>query len=106
MLYWSVALYDLGLTPDEFYECTPRQIDALIRRHERKIQGVEFLSAQTNTCIVNFSMARPKEPVEPRDFMPSEWAKKAPAKYKRRKREVIAMELRANMEAFMRTNRG
>lgn len=103
-----MARYDLGLTSDEFFDCTPRQLDAMVQRHERAKQETEFLFAQLTSCVVNFSMARPKKALEPKDLMPSEWAKSLPAekKPKRRKREVIATEIRATMDAWMRNQNG
>lgn len=100
--------YDLGLTSEEFYTLQPRQLDALIKRHEREKQETEFLSAQIASCIVNFSMAHPKKPLQPRDFMPSEWAKRKPTedKPKRRARQMIATEVRATMENWLRKQRG
>lgn len=59
--------------------------------------------AQLTACVVNFSMAHPKKPLDARDFMPSEWSKRKPAdKPKRRPRRLIADELRANIETFMK----
>jgi hypothetical protein len=50
-------------------------------------------------------MAHPKKPVQPRDFMPSEWSKIAlEKKPKRRRRQLIADELRASMKNFMGQN--
>lgn len=101
--YWAVARYDLGLSSDEFFDCTPRQLDALIKRHERSKQEQEFLFAQLTSCVVNFSMAGPKKPSEPKDFMPSEWIKHPVATFKRRrKRQLIATELRNVMQNWLR----
>lgn len=103
-----MACFDLGLSSKQFYRHTPRQLDALIRRFERSEHHAEFLSAQNAACTVNFSMAAPKKPAQPRDFMPSEWAKNPPVerKPKRRKRQAIATEIRATMDAWMRNQNG
>jgi hypothetical protein len=103
-----MARFDLYLSSDEFYELTPRQLDALIKRHERSMWNNEFLFAQLTSCVVNFSMSHPKKALEPRDFMPSEWAKNPPAekKPKRRKRQLIATEIRATMDAWLRNQNG
>jgi len=45
-------------------------------------------------CIVNFSMVHPTEPVEVRDFMPSEMRKRAAAKPERINRKQIVEETR------------
>ena len=101
---WSLARYDLRLSTEEFYAMTVGQLDALIRRRERDIQEREFLFGQLASCTVNFSMGRPKDPVQPRDFMPSEWRhqKETQAPRKRRRRQLIATEIRGVMEAFMK----
>jgi hypothetical protein len=83
-------------------------MDALLRRLERAQREKELMPAQIAACVVNFSMAHPKKPVSPLDFMPSEWAKNPPAekKPKRRKRQLIATEIRATMDAWLRNNHG
>jgi hypothetical protein len=103
-----MARIDLGLQSDEFYELTPRQLDALIKRQERATWNTEFMLAQLTSCVVNFSMSHPKKALEARDFMPSEWAKNPPVekKPKRRKRQLIATEIRATMENWMKNARG
>ena len=106
MRLWSVARYDLRLSNEDFYGLTPRQLDALIKRRERETQDREFLFAQLTAYTINFSMARPKAPVKISDLMPSEWAKARPPKIKRRRRAVVADELRLVMGHFMRTNNG
>lgn len=102
MRYWAVARYDLGLTSEEFFDCTPRQIDALIQRYERGIQVDEFMTAQHIACTVNFSMARPKEPVQPKDFMPSQWAKAGRDKVKnsQARQQMIATQIRGVMASM------
>jgi hypothetical protein len=76
-----------------------------VKRRERETLQQEFLLGQLTAIVANFSMCRPKEPFSPRDFMPSEFGKvTSPSKTrKRRKRTVIANELRLTMAHFMRT---
>lgn len=107
MRYWAVARYDLGLTSEEFFECTPRQLDALIQRHERSRQDQEFLFAQLTACVVNFSRAHPKEPIAPKDLMPSEWAKKAARTPKRKPidRNLVVAQIKGMMDGLMRRAR-
>jgi hypothetical protein len=102
-----VARYDLRLSSDEFYALTPRQLDGLAKRHQRATEEREFLFAQLASCVVNFSMCHPKDPVKASDFMPSEWVKKVqPVKRKRmRDPQVIAEEIRNTMNAIMNRNR-
>jgi hypothetical protein len=87
---------------------TPRQLDALVKRHERATQEREFLFAQMTSCIVNFSMVRPQEPVSAADFMPSEWAKKRKKSMSdeptETERQMIANQMRGVMEALMKRN--
>jgi hypothetical protein len=100
-----VARYDLGINSDEFYSLTPRQLDALVKRHERATQEREFLFAQMTSCIVNFSMARPKEPASAADFMPSEWTKKrrSPSSDPTdAEQQMLANQLRGMFDALMK----
>jgi hypothetical protein len=58
--------------------------------------------AQLTAFTVNFSMGRPKQPMEPKDFMPSEWAKiQVEETPKRRSRKLIATEVRGVMDILM-----
>lgn len=98
-----MARFDLGLSSEEFYDLQPRQLDAMIKRWERSEKAAEFMVAQHTACTVNFSMARPKEPVSAKDFMPSEWADRpAEPKYKRRRRQAIATEIRSVMDNWLK----
>jgi hypothetical protein len=83
-------------------------MDALLKRLERARRDVEIMPAQIAACVVNFSMGHPKKPVSPKDFMPSEWARNPPVekKPKRRKRQLIATEIRATMDAWLRNQNG
>src|SRR6185312_12893062 len=88
---WAIARYDLGLTSDEFYALTPRQFDALLKRKEHADTMQEFLFGQLAAMTANFSMAPPKKPARPQDFMPSQWGKAA--KPKRRSKRTITRTL-------------
>lgn len=82
-------------------------MDALLKRLAWIRRENELMPAQIAACVVNFSMGHPKKPVSPLDFMPSEWAKNPPAqKPKRRKRQTIATEIRATMDAWLRNKNG
>jgi hypothetical protein len=87
---WSIARYDLNLTSDEFYALTPRQFNALLKRKEHADTMREFLFGQLASVTANFSMARPKKPTTPQDFMPSQWKSTKP---KRRTKRTIARKL-------------
>lgn len=93
----------MGLSSDEFYDLTPRQLEALMQRREVELRQTEFLHAQHTACTVNSSMAPPKKPLTAADFMPSEWGrKKKPVHTRMRNRKVIAKELEEVMESAMR----
>lgn len=79
---------------------TQRQLDGLIKRHERSGRDREFLFAQLTAEIVNTRFGYAKEPCKPTDFMPSEWAKIQQAP--KRNNDLIAEELRQNMLALSR----
>jgi hypothetical protein len=100
---WSLAVYDLRMSTEQFYALTVGQLDSLLRRREREIQEAEFMPAQLTACVVNFSMVHPKESLSAKDFMPSAWRNEVVAKKpRRRKRQIIAAEIQATMEHFMR----
>jgi hypothetical protein len=94
---WSHVRIDLGLTDEEFYDLTPRQIDALSKRFRdratERASEQEFLFAQLTTYVVNFSHWPPKEPASPKDFMPSEMRRRAmekPKRMTRKRRQEVA----------------
>jgi hypothetical protein len=108
MQIWSCGRYDLGLTDEEFFQLTPRKLDALLKRHRRKTESTELLFAQLTSCVVNTGFRSTEEPTKIRDFMPSQWdqaAAKQPkkSKFPRRKRSSIATEIRTVMGHFMGT---
>jgi hypothetical protein len=109
---WAVARFDLSLTSDEFYALTPRQFDALVKRHERKNEHIEFLFAQLTSYGINFSMCRPQEPTSPRDFMPSQFDKEAPLSSTQKRvrmtkqvRRQVAMQLSTGLGALRRKSK-
>ena len=80
MQMWSCARYDLSLTSDEFYELTPRQFDALLKRHHHRVESNELLFAQLTSWVANTGFRSTEKPTQPKDFMPSQWAKANPSK--------------------------
>jgi hypothetical protein len=84
------------LTGEEFYNMTPRQLDALTRRYQRRMEREQLLFAQLISYVINFShpRSRPVEPVHARDFMPSEWSKRQQAAPKRINRKEAAESIR------------
>jgi len=100
---WSSAKYDLGLTSEEFFALTPRQFDALQKRHKSKAESNELLFGQLTSWVANTGFRSTEKPTKPADFMPSKWANKAeqkPLATVRRKRSIIAQECRSIMSFF------
>lgn len=94
---WSRAVYDLRLTPSQFYALTPRQYHALMQRRERETEHAEFMAAQIAAQVVNFSMCHPKDPVRPRDFMPSQAGKEPPKPKRVRITKALQKRITANV---------
>ncbi len=89
---WSCARYDLGLGDEDFYSLTPRQFDALLRRHRNHVEANELLFAQLTSWVANTGFRSTEKPTHPRDFMPSQWAKhpkpKRPRMTKKRRQDI------------------
>jgi hypothetical protein len=106
---WSFAKYSLRLTGGEFFALTPRQFRHLSQRHRLEREHAEFMFAQITSWIANTGFRSPKNAVMPRDFMPSMFGQhneKKPVKLKRRKRQVIATEIRDVMANWLKGNSG
>jgi hypothetical protein len=50
---------------------TPKQFHLLWGRHREDIMHREMVQAFTTAAIINHSLCRPEEPVQPKDFMPN-----------------------------------
>jgi hypothetical protein len=87
---------------------TPRQFGQLSNRHRQDREHSEFMQAQIVSWIASTGFKSPKDPVTPRDFMPSLFGKQDKAataktvKVRGRRRKTIAIEARATMAHFMR----
>jgi hypothetical protein len=107
LAYWSCARFNLRLTDEEFYSLTPRQFDALLKRHREKIEHTELLAGVIASAIANFSLGGLKEPAKPADFMPSRWETKAKAtnpkkdRMTAKKRELVARNVRAMLTTYV-----
>jgi hypothetical protein len=103
MNFWSAAVYDLKLTPDEFYALTPRQYDALLKRHKSSTERSEFMLGQITSWIANTGFRTAKEPTTPFDFMLSRQQqntkKEAPKRVRMsaKRRHNIGLALRATL---------
>jgi hypothetical protein len=71
-----VARYDLRLSDEEFYALTPRQFDALCKRHRMASEMTEFFFAQVSSTVMNTGFRSTEKPTSPADFMPSQRNKK------------------------------
>jgi len=102
--FWAVARYDLKLSADEFFDLTPRQFDALVKRRRSSLEASEFMTAQLISALYNTGFKTPEKPTSPLDFMPSQWAKKrnkpkaaaesgAAVRMGKRKRKDLALNL-------------
>ncbi|HEV2463545.1 MAG TPA: hypothetical protein VGT04_07060 [Acidobacteriaceae bacterium] len=73
-----------------------------MRRHQ------EILFAQLTASVINFGFCRPKEPVRPESFMPSQWERLnevgAPQRKRmtRKRREKVANDLRTVMAQYLK----
>lgn len=94
---------ELGLSSDEFYAITPRQLDALARAHQRRlrreVEHREFMFAQVTAMVANTGFRGWEKPRQPLEFMPSRVleAKRAP----RINRQAVARDLRGVMAQLM-----
>ena len=68
---WSHARGDLGLSEEEFWAFTPRQLDLLSKRFAMRQQWHELLNARLMAVVVNYSTYAPDPPVSPAQFMSS-----------------------------------
>jgi hypothetical protein len=62
----------LRLTDEEFYSLTPRQFDALCKRHRMASELTEFFFAQVASTVMNTGFRSTEKPTSPADFMPSQ----------------------------------
>jgi hypothetical protein len=103
MNFWSTAVYDLELSSDEFYDLTPRQFDALLKRHKSRTEQNEFMFGQLTSWIANTGFRTTKEPTTPFDFMLSKQRQKAAAPPPKRvrmtakRRNNLGLALRATL---------
>ena len=93
----------LRLTDADFYALTPRQFDELLKRHKEEREFTELGWGLVCATVANFSMGAPKQPLQPSDFMPSQWTDKktTPAQKKRVNRKVVASSIRGLMTGYM-----
>ena len=96
-----MARFHLRLSDEEFFCMTPRQLHVLTARHHEQTEHQEFLSAIVASTIANFSLAAPKKPLKPSDFMPSLRAKQGSSKKTRMPRKAIAQNVRCMLLARM-----
>lgn len=86
-------MFDFGLTEDQFWRLTPAKFFYLSRRLEAKNEMDDFRMAYVISTIVNVNRKKGKKAMTPKDFMPSEIAKK--------KRKKSADQLHQQFRALM-----
>jgi hypothetical protein len=89
-------------------ELTPRQFDALLRRHIKATryarEQTELLFGQLTAAVINWSWRPPKSAVDPGKFMPSRWKARGAVKRKRQSKQAIANRIREAMGQVMKFN--
>lgn len=75
---WSAARDRHHLTDSEFLSMTPRMFHALERRYLERMQREEFLVGVLASTFANFSMAAPKKPQSPEQYMIHKLPERAP----------------------------
>lgn len=99
---WSTARAVLALTDREFYDLTPRQYQVLLERHREKQRHTEWLAGVIASAIGNFSMCRPEEPLQPKDFPLALLREEAPARRPRINRKKAIEQMRAAFTQAMK----
>lgn len=92
---WAYARISLGLTKEEFYDQTPRSLEALTKERARIVEHDEFMLAQLTAYSINFSFRSPREAVKPGELMPSQQV--ATAKPTRMTQQSKALAIRETM---------
>lgn len=72
---WSIAIYDLRLTEDQFWRLTLGEFNSLCVRHKEAKRAEMFNSALICSVIANVNRGKGKV-YTPADFMPKEQKKK------------------------------
>ena len=67
---WAVAVYDLGLTTEQFYALTLRQFMTLHERFKEAERRLDRRCARIAAVIVNMSGKYSKKSYTEEDFMP------------------------------------
>ena len=95
----------LGLTSEQFFRLTPRQLRVLADKDwefiERQREHAELLAGIITAGVVNYSFCHPKQPVKPADFMPSHHRRK-PVKTQEElaaEKDLIAQNIRCFLMA-------
>ncbi|GEM_PF-5249029 len=89
---------------EEFLDITPRFFHALMEkrrdREERSQEMTELMGAQIVAMVRQCGFAQFEKPAAPKDFMPSEWRKKAtkPKRTRRPTRNQFTNMMRRTME--------
>jgi hypothetical protein len=67
---WAIARYDLGLSFEEFEECTPTMFNALCKRKRIRYKYERLAHALTASAVYNCNRASKDSPIiQPFDFI-------------------------------------
>lgn len=100
-------MVEIGLSIAEFLKLRPVELAAMSRALYRKQEGFHWRDAAIMACIVNSGFSRPKEAVQPSDFMPEQFVrvqKTSKGRPKRSRRREVADGLRALLEGYRNQN--
>jgi hypothetical protein len=94
----------MGLDEEFFFSLTPRQFYWLRERKKQMTEHAELLHAITTSTLANHSMAAPKKPYVPHDFMPCKLADKQAGKDKAPKKRWTRKKFGEHLYALGRSS--
>jgi hypothetical protein len=101
----------LKLSADEFFDLTPKQLDAMLKRHKSSLESPEFMLAQIVSALYNTGFKSPEKPTSPLDFMLSQQGKKKstktadptnPVRMTKKRRQALMDQLNATLGIIAR----
>lgn len=103
---WSIAVYDYGLTTEQFKRLTPAQFYALSKRYDanKKQQDYGFGIVASVIANCNRNPDKQKKPFTPEDFVPV-YEKKRKAKGSMKQEWDVFVRPTANFIATQQTKK-
>jgi hypothetical protein len=68
---WSIAVYNLGLTTDQFFDLSLRQYDALVCRMNEQTKYEDYRASIIGCTIINMFAGKGSKTVSPDTFFAS-----------------------------------